>query len=61
MKTLDYFYEMYVEPVIDGIREISHNFIIFVLSTLLFIALWVTLPIWVIPYVIYKKKEGAEE
>lgn len=60
MKTLDYFYETYVEPVMDGIREIGHNFIIFVLSVLLVVALWVTLPFWFVPYVIYKKKEGAE-
>ena len=60
MKILDYFYEEVVCPVLERVTEIVKSLAIFISNALIMTFLWITLPIWIIPYFIIKKK-GADK
>lgn len=56
MKSLDCFYEEYLCPFMEtmiGFGEL-------ILEGLLVFVFMVTTPIWIIPYLIIKKKKGGE-
>lgn len=63
MRTLDYFYKHSIQPIVDHFEDVSENFseiILEVLSWLFGFVLVLTLPLWIIPYKLWKKKGGAE-
>lgn len=55
MKTLDYFCEEILFPFI---QDVVIYIAVPVLNTLLMILLWTTLPIWILPYLILRKKRN---
>lgn len=63
MRTLDYFYENYVRTIIDFCEELGESainlFLIFV-SWLLGVCLFITIPLWVIPYKLWEMKGGVK-
>lgn len=62
MKILDYFYENYLRTLIDFCEElggIAINLFLTLISSLLCIGLFITIPLWIIPYKLWKK--GGEE
>lgn len=68
MKTLDYFMENYVTPILDGLtdiadslNEVAKSFVLHVANVLLAIILLLTLPLWIIPYKAKKKKQERRE
>lgn len=61
MKTLDYFYEEVVCPAVERAVEIARDIAIFIANALIMVVLWITLPIWIIPYFIIKKKGADDE
>lgn len=54
MNFIDYFYEEYLLPVLYWIADISEM----VIETALIAALYITSPIWIIPYFIIRKRRG---
>ena len=61
MRILDYFYENYLRSVIDFIEELgesSINLFLKLISWILGVVLFVTLPLWIIPYKLWKRKGG---
>ena len=69
MRILDYFYENYLCTFIDFCEELGESainlFLIFiswllsVASWLLGIGLFTTIPLWIIPYKLWKRKGGG--
>lgn len=57
MKSLDYFYEEILCPVLSDIGE---NVVEPMLETLLLSLYWITLPLWIVPYLIFRGKKGGE-
>ena len=64
MKTLDYFYENYVIPIIEFLIEIGEstsrtflNFVKYMCSCILAVCLFITLPVWLFPYKVAKAKK----
>ena len=57
MKTLDYLYEEYLRPVFEAMVDLVE----FILTRLLTFFLLILFPIWVIPYLIIKKRKGGGE
>lgn len=55
MHTLDYFYEEILTPILSWIGD---NIILPMCEYALLALIWVTLPIWIIPYLIIRKKKG---
>lgn len=63
MKTLDYFYENYVRTIIDFCEELGEsavNLFLTIVSWLLGVGLVVTIPLWIIPYKLWKREGGNE-
>lgn len=56
MKILDYFYEEYVSPALAALVEFSTR----IWEAVSLILLWITLPIWIVPYLIFRGKKGGE-
>lgn len=57
MKSLDYFYEEILCPVLSNICE---YFVEPVLDWLILLFYWITLPLWIVPYLILRGKKGGE-
>lgn len=57
MMTLDYFYEEILCPVLSDIYE---NLVEPVAESLLCFVYWITLPIWIVPYLIFRGKKGGK-
>ena len=62
MKILDYFYDEFLTPVFDEIKSLIQWVYVFLLG----IVLYLTCPIWIIPYLVIKhrkknKTESGEE
>ena len=57
MKSLDYFYEEILCPVLSDIGE---NVVEPILDWLLLLLYWVTLPLWIVPYLIFRGKKGGK-
>ena len=57
MKTLDYFYTQYLLPLFDMCVMLGG----FIASALLFTVLFVTAPVWLIPYKLMRKTKNDEE
>ncbi len=57
MMTLDYFYEEILEPVLAWLGE---NIVIPVLNKLFAALLWISLPLWIVPYLIFRGKKGGK-
>lgn len=59
MKTLDYFYENYLLPIFDFLKEMSESacdlFLMFI-NWILLAVLFLLLPLWIIPYKFWKRK-----
>ena len=63
MRVLDYFYENYLRAFVDFCEEMgecSIKLFLTLLSWLLGVVLFVTIPLWIIPYKLWKRKGGAE-
>lgn len=61
MKILDYFYENYLRTFIDFCEELGEsaiNLFLTLISWLLGVGLLVTIPLWIIPYKLWKRKCG---
>jgi hypothetical protein len=60
MRTLDYFYKNYVISFLETLADIGESIIeafSMVFSWLIFLLLFITLPLWIIPYKIYQNKK----
>lgn len=57
MMTLDYFYEEILVPVCDWLGE---NIVAPMLNASLTALLWISLPFWIVPYLIVRKRRGGE-
>lgn len=57
MKSLDYFYEEILCPLLSDIGE---NVVEPVLESLLLLLYWITLPLWIVPYLIFRNRKGGE-
>jgi hypothetical protein len=60
MKTLDYFYENYLVPMFETFSETFYPFIEFLLNIFLAGVLFITVPVWLIPYLIVKHRKGRK-
>ena len=63
MRILDYFYENYLRTFIDfcdELGEIAIDLFSTVISWLLAVGLFITIPLWMIPYKLWKMKGGEE-
>ena len=61
MRILDYFYENYLRTFIDFCEEVGEDAIdlfLTLISWLLGIGLFITIPLWIIPYKLWKRKGG---
>lgn len=61
MRILDYFYENYLRTFIDfcdELGEITIDLFSTVISWLLAVGLFITIPLWMIPYKLWKMKGG---
>jgi hypothetical protein len=56
MKSLDYFYEEILSPILSDIGE---NVVEPMLETLLLSLYWIMLPLWIVPYLIFRGKKGG--
>ena len=59
MRVLKYFYENYVMEIVDGLVEFSGcvlDGVLTVLSWLFAACLFITLPLWIIPYKVWDRK-----
>jgi hypothetical protein len=56
LNTLDYFFENYVKPVLQGILEAAVELSAYFLEIALIVFFIATLPLWIIPYAIWKRK-----
>ena len=64
MRILDFFYENYVRTIIDVLKEIGISAIglfLILISWILVVCLIITIPLWIIPYKLWKMKCGEEE
>lgn len=57
MRIFDYFYEEILVPTLVSVNEVLFPFIEMILNGLLAAVLWITVPIWLIPYLIIKHKK----
>lgn len=57
MIILDYFFNEYLVPLVEGIKKSGE----IVLSWFLWIVLFITTPIWVIPYLFIKNKSSKKD
>lgn len=63
MRTLNYFYEHYLRTFIEFCEELGESAIrLFwtLVSWHLSVVLFITIPLWIIPYKLWKKKGDAE-
>ncbi len=63
MKTLNYFYEEYLKTFVDFLEEVWEVTIeIFsrIISWFLAAVLFLSLPLWIIPFKLWKRKEGDD-
>ena len=60
MKIFDYFYKEVLNPTLEQINETFFALIDWMLNGLLALVLWVTIPIWIIPYLIIKHRKGKK-
>ena len=63
MKILDYFYENYLRTFIVFCEELGESAISLfstLISWLLGVGLFITIPLWIIPYKLWKKKGGDQ-
>ncbi len=63
MRILDYFYENYLRTFIDFCEELGEsavNLFLTLISWILCVGLFITIPLWIIPYKLWKMKGGAE-
>ena len=63
MRTLNYFYENYVRTFIEFCEEFGEsaiNLLLTLVSWLLCVGLFITIPLWIIPYKSWKRKGGGE-
>jgi hypothetical protein len=61
VKILDYFYENYLRTFIDFCEELGEsaiNLFLTLVSWLLGVGLFITIPLWIIPYKLWKNKGG---
>lgn len=61
MRILDYFYENYLQTFIDFCEELGDsaiNLFLTLISWLLGVGLFITIPLWIIPYKVWKRKGG---
>jgi hypothetical protein len=61
MRILDYFYENYLRTFIDFCEELGEsaiNLFLILVSWLLGVGLFITIPLWIIPYKLWKRKGG---
>lgn len=56
MKTLDLFYDEILVPIGERIAEISEVF----LELLIVVVLFITVPLWIVPYKIIKHRENKK-
>ena len=62
MKIFDYFYENYLIPIAENINEAFYPLIEYLLNIMLAGVLFITAPVWLIPYMIIKhRKERKKE
>ena len=65
MKIFDYFYENYLIPLVEGLSETFYPLIENMLNLILVVVLFITTPVWLIPYLIIKyikeRKAGNSE
>ena len=57
MKCFDYIFEEILTPACETIVELGE----FLLELLLYAVFLLTVPIWIIPYLIIKNKKGSNE
>lgn len=57
MKFLDHFYEEELAPLCEGLGEA----IMQICDWLILAALWATVPVWIVPYLIVRKIKRSEK
>ena len=55
MKIFDYFYEEILVPLVEGLGETFYPLIEYMLNLILVSVLFITTPVWLIPYLIIKR------
>lgn len=61
MRILDYFYENYLRTFIEFCEELGEsaiNLFLTLISWLLGVGLFITIPLWIIPYKLWKRNGG---
>lgn len=61
MRILDYFYENYLRIFIEFCEDLGDstiNLFLILVSWLLSVGLFITIPLWIIPYKLWKRKGG---
>ena len=61
MRTIDYFYENYLRTIIEFCEELGEsaiNLFLTLVSWLLGVCLFITIPLWIIPHQLWKMKGG---
>ena len=61
MRILDYFYENYLRTFIEICEEFGEsaiNLLLTLVSWFLGVGLFITIPLWIIPYKLWKRKGG---
>lgn len=57
MKSLDYFYEEILSPILSYIGEYV---VVPLLNWFILLLHWITIPLWIVPYLIFRRKKGGE-
>lgn len=63
MRILDYFYENYLRTFIEFCEELGEsaiNLFLTLVSWILGVGLFITIPLWIIPYKLWKRKGGEQ-
>lgn len=61
MKFLDHFYEEELAPLCEGLGEYGVEAITQICDWSISALLWVTVPVWIVPYLIVRKIKRSEK
>ena len=57
MKSLDYFYEEILSPTLSYFGE---HVVEPLIELFLLILYWITIPLWIVPYLIFRRKKDGD-
>ena len=61
MKALDYFYEEILHPVCESIEECLVIAVTKISNWIILCFLWLTVPVWIVPYLILRNRRTSHE